>query len=112
MVRERGDRGAARVCYGMHKYDDTFAALARLPRIVHIAEQVLCSGVYECDGAVEPISCSGEPENATYFGLNRVRFGSEQGYAEFLFTISEYDFVFREGQLQETSRFADHNNGA
>jgi len=73
----------------------------------HIAEQELCSGVYECDGAVEPISCSGEPENATYFGLNRVRFGSEEGYAEFLFTISEYDFVFREGQLQETSRFAD-----
>jgi len=74
------------------------------------AERDLCAGDFDCgEEALEPIACSGDPSDSSYFGLNRVRFGEREGYAEFLATLAEYDALWRDGELQSSARFVDRH---
>ena len=72
-----------------------------------VASEELCSGDFECQSAIDPVSCSGPTENGTYFGLKRVKYGAETGYADMLYSLSEYKELYRDDKLQQTSRFVD-----
>jgi len=74
------------------------------------AERDLCGGDFDCgEEALEPIACSGDPSASSYFGLNRVKFGAREGYAEFLATLTEYNALLRDGELQSPARFVDRH---
>jgi hypothetical protein len=65
--------------------------------------------IYSCDAFLsEPISimaCMGQQEdNTTFFGLTPTKFNKQTGYADFLSSITDNKFVFRDG-LQHTDGF-------
>jgi hypothetical protein len=72
-----------------------------------------CAPPYQCPADVleRPelsISCAGPMvDNGTYYGLESMRFEGRRGYAELLFSITEHDKLFREGQLLPTAAFFD-----
>jgi hypothetical protein len=66
--------------------------------------------IYTCDASTSEkesiMACNGEVEkNATFFGLTPTRFNAQDGYADFLSSITDTKFVFRDGLLQKTEDF-------
>jgi len=82
---------------------------------------VKCSAPFECDERIvadkfSVMACPGEPQETDfYFGLRPMEFVGETGYADFLYSIVDNDFVFRtdsndtdaQGELKDTETFID-----
>uniref|UniRef100_A0A7S0W9M5 Polycystin cation channel PKD1/PKD2 domain-containing protein n=1 Tax=Hemiselmis tepida TaxID=464990 RepID=A0A7S0W9M5_9CRYP len=71
-----------------------------------------CKAPYECEDDVlqnpeATISCTGSPlDNNRSFGLDPQEFEGS-GFADFLFSITDTPFVFRDGELKPTGSFVD-----
>jgi hypothetical protein len=70
-----------------------------------------CKYPFQC-GYLEPqslISCSESDTNSneTHFGLNPMTFQSNVGYSDFLYTIADNEYVYRDDSLSSTSSFID-----
>ena len=82
---------------------------------------VKCASPFECDKRIvedrfSVMACPGDPQESDfYFGLEPMDFVGETGYADFLYSIVDNDFVFRadsnatdaEGELKSTGTFID-----
>ena len=72
-----------------------------------------CAPPYQCPADViqRPeltISCAGPLDtNGTYFGLDVATFDGQTGFAELLFSLTDYDQLYREGVLMPTTSFFD-----
>jgi hypothetical protein len=85
------------------------------------AVDVMCSTPFLCDKRIvedkfSVMACPGDPqEKDYYFGLEPMEFVGETGYADFLYSIVDNDFVFRtdsnnadaQGELKSTQTFID-----
>jgi hypothetical protein len=73
-----------------------------------------CTYPYQCQ-AMEPeaiMSCGGGEKHAAknmskYFGLEPMVFQEKTGYADFLYSIADVEYVYRDGSFTETSSFID-----
>jgi hypothetical protein len=71
-----------------------------------------CVAPFQCSDDVlnKPeltLSCTGDPiTEQSYSGLQPIEFKG-MGFADFLFSITDQDYIFRDGQIQSTSSFVD-----
>eukprot|EP00293_Proteomonas_sulcata_P019934 CAMPEP_0184313852 /NCGR_PEP_ID=MMETSP1049-20130417/68418_1 /TAXON_ID=77928 /ORGANISM="Proteomonas sulcata, Strain CCMP704" /LENGTH=75 /DNA_ID=CAMNT_0026631419 /DNA_START=10 /DNA_END=234 /DNA_ORIENTATION=+ len=54
------------------------------------------------------MSCPGGPQDTgQFFGTDPIEVLNDIGYADFLYSITDTNFLFREGAVMETSDFLD-----
>ena len=72
-----------------------------------------CAPPYGCEAAVllsaeKTLSCRGpQKTNGSYFGILPSSFGGETGYADFLFSLTDNPFLYRDGKVRGMSGFLD-----
>ena len=71
-----------------------------------------CQEPFQCDAELlkKPellFSCPGEIMNMTSFGIDSTEFQGVTGYADFLFSLTDSPFLFRDGQVKSTEEFID-----
>ena len=70
-----------------------------------------CALPYGCEAAVleraeMTLSCRGPHKtNGSYFGILPSSFGGETGYADFLFSLTDNPFLYRDGKVRGVRRF-------
>ena len=66
-----------------------------------------CALPYGCEAEVlqraeKTLSCrGGEKTNGSYFGIVPSSFGGEIGYADFLFSLTDNPFLYRDGKVRD-----------
>jgi len=74
-----------------------------------------CAPPYLCTDSVlthpeSTVSCPGHKVvNGTWFGLSSSDFGGRLGYADFLFSLTDNPFLFRQDKVQATRDFLDNS---
>lgn len=79
--------------------------------------QEVCAAPFECSQEImahpeKTLACPGnESETWREFSLDPLEFGSEVGYGDILYSISDNPFLFRNGRITDTHTFIDSMSG-